>query len=102
DVPFSAAYLVGADGMRARSVASSGFGSESVDSVAWPIGQVLESRRPELVTGLSLPGGPYPDRAHSALVLPLARPGGGACFGALVAGISPRRALDDRYRDFFE
>ena len=32
----------------------------------------------------------------------MSRPGLDHPYGVLVAGVSPRRALDDRYRDFFE
>ena len=49
-----------------------------------------------------LPGGPYDEPTHTAVLLPLSRPGLDHPYGVLVAGVSPRRALDDRYRDFFE
>jgi signal transduction histidine kinase len=35
-------------------------------------------------------------------MLPLTRPGLPHPYGVLIAGVSPRRALDDRYRGFFE
>src|SRR5581483_12495401 len=40
--------------------------------------------------------------AHTALVLPMQRAGHERPHGFFVAGVSPRRALDDRYRTFFE
>src|SRR6185503_12522767 len=50
-----------------------------------------------------LPGGlDHPEPTHTALLLPLTRPGLAQPYGVLIAGVSPRRALDDRYRGFFE
>src|SRR6185369_2857898 len=46
--------------------------------------------------------GPYEEHAHTAILLPLSRPGLEHPYGVPAAGVSPRRALDDRYRDFFE
>ena len=45
---------------------------------------------------------PVREHTHTAILLPLSRPGLDHPYGVLVAGVSPRRALDDRYRDFFE
>ncbi|HZI04760.1 MAG TPA: ATP-binding protein, partial [Archangium sp.] len=39
---------------------------------------------------------------HSAVLLPIAQPGQKAPYGVLVAGVSPRLALDKAYRSFFE
>ena len=49
-----------------------------------------------------MPGGPYEEHPHSALLVPLLRPGQRHPDGILVFGVSPRRALDDQYRGFFE
>jgi signal transduction histidine kinase len=49
-----------------------------------------------------LPGGPWPEASREALVLPLGSHGQQALSGFLVVGISPRRALDDAYSDFFD
>ena len=48
------------------------------------------------------PGGPCDEPTHTAVLLPLTRPGLDHPYGVLVAGVSPRRALDERYTDFFE
>jgi signal transduction histidine kinase len=51
----------------------------------------------------NLPGGVWPEPTTSAIVLPIAKPGqNGGTAGVLVAGINPRRALDDTYRGFFD
>ena len=39
---------------------------------------------------------------HSALVLPVTRPGPDTLYGLLITGISPLRTLDEEYRGFFE
>ncbi len=49
-----------------------------------------------------LPGGVWPESPHTAVVLPIARAGQDRLAGFLVAGISPRRPLDDAYRGFLE
>ncbi|CAM3135304.1 response regulator [Corallococcus sp. ZKHCc1 1396] len=46
--------------------------------------------------------GPYEDPPVHARVLPLIPAGMTEPFGYLVAGVSPRRALDDAYRSFYE
>ena len=43
----------------------------------------------------------HEEPTHTAVLLPLSRPGQPHPYGFLVAGVSPRRALDERYRDFF-
>ncbi len=39
---------------------------------------------------------------RSVLILPIARPGQESLYGFLIAAVSPRRALDDDYRSFFD
>ncbi len=120
DVPFASIYLLDEPRL-AHRVCSIGLGdcgaAVTVDAVdldgpppehGWPLAQVLRSGRPQLVTDLvtrfgPMPGGlDHPEPAHSALVLPLSRPGRDHPYGVLIAGVSPRRALDDHYRGFFE
>jgi signal transduction histidine kinase len=131
DVPFAAIYVRGGivDGPRdgvdgrpfAHRVCSAGVGEHedeamppAIDLAAppdergWPIARVLASGRTELVRDLPARLGPLPrglgrpEPAHTALLLPLTRPGASQPYGVLIAGVSPRHALDDRYRDFFE
>jgi signal transduction histidine kinase len=117
DVPFSLAYLLNDDGTVARLVASSGLDPNSIaapvdvdltmdDRGRWPLRAAINSREVFVVGNAGdtfgpLPGGPNPEPAHTAVVLPLAR-AGAATYGALVLGVSPRRALDERYRSFME
>ena len=115
DLPFSLIYLIDADSRSARLAGNAGLSRGSAaaptridlaqNDTAWPFAEVLATRRPMLVTDLAerfgaLPGGVWPESTHSALVLPIARSGQDQLAGFLVAGISPRRAIDDTYRDF--
>jgi len=116
DLPFVALYLLDPDTQLARLVGSAGLepggpasplemelGTASV----WPCAEVAESGTATIVDaaevpGGVLPGGPWPEAARAAFVLPIAQAGQEHPAGLLVAGISPRRALDDDYRSFFE
>lgn len=118
DVPFALLYLLEDGGTRARLVANTGVPTghtaapeqiplaDSSDS-AWPLRDVLGSGRPLVVDNVvrrfdALPSGPYPEPVHTALLLPLTRPGLAQPYGVLIAGVSARRALNERYRDFLE
>jgi len=48
-----------------------------------------------------LPGGAWPEPPTTAVILPIAHAGQDRPSGLLVAGVNPRRALDDDYRTFF-
>jgi signal transduction histidine kinase/CheY-like chemotaxis protein len=120
DVPFAATYLLD-DARLARLVCSVGLGDREAATMpaiidleaqnaddAWPIGRVLRSGGVAVVDDLTARYGPLPggldhaEPAHTAILLPLTRPGLAHPYGVLIAGVSPRRALDDRYRGFFE
>ena len=115
DMPFAAIYLLEGDGKGAALRGTAGLepGSAAAPSHVdltqpqiWPLAEVLATGRPAVVTGLrrklpGLPGGPWPLAADQALVLPLSGPAGdGELSGFLVAGVSPRRSLDQGYQDF--
>ncbi len=118
DVPFALVYLLEHDAAVARRVCATRIAPEHPASVeivhldtgandVWHLGEVVRtgktivlSHLPESVGVLS--GGPYEEQTHTAILLPLTRPGLEHPYGVLVAGVCPRRALDDRYRDFFE
>ena len=46
-------------------------------------------------------GGPWKEPVRSALVMPIASAGHGPPLGAIIAGVSPSRALDEGYRSFY-
>ncbi|MET0399039.1 MAG: ATP-binding protein [Longimicrobiaceae bacterium] len=119
DLPFCLLYLVDKESgdpcarlAGAAGVAPGGPASPASVGVAdapWPFAPVLETGRIVAVKNIAEqfaaapPGGPWPEPAERALVVPITlatRPGSPA--GILVAGISPRRALDDEYRAFAE
>ena len=115
DMPFAAIYLLEGDGNGATLRGAAGLEPspaaapnhlDLTQSQIWPLAEVLATGRPALVTGLrrklpGLPGGPWPLAADQALVLPLAGPAGDCeLSGFLVAGVSPRRSLDQGYQDF--
>ena len=126
DIPFAVLYLLSSDGTEARLAGSAGLnagapaapasiplsGPEDMPgglaaSAAWPVAQVVRTGVARLVDDLDrrfspLPGGPWPESPTSALVLPVPRAGRERPYGVLVAGVSPRRTLDDDYRAFFD
>ncbi|WP_437760995.1 ATP-binding protein [Sorangium sp. So ce1389] len=122
DLPFALLYLVDVDqdGAPASLAGTAGLDpghpaapaavslGPGDEGAAWPLSRALreevEVDLSELPAGaLPLPGGPWPDAARRAVVLPLPRAGAGASgrpAGFLVAGVSPRLVLDDDYRSF--
>ena len=119
DVPFSLLYLADAREGEARLVGESGLdGYEGpakpavvslrgpAASAMWPLAEAAHVGREVLVEDLAgrfgaLPGGLWGSPPERALVLPLTRPGQHEAYGFLVAGVSTRRLLDDRYRGLF-
>jgi signal transduction histidine kinase len=115
DVAFALIYLRDEGGKRLRLAATAGIGQEhpwapaEVDLSApqdapWPYVKALAGQSSVLtgLTGVRLPGGPWPEPATTAMVLPLARRGQREEAGLIVVGASPRRAFDERYTSFFE
>jgi signal transduction histidine kinase/DNA-binding response OmpR family regulator len=116
DLPFALLYLIEPDGGHARLAAAASLEAsgataprrvalhEEADTDAtWPLRRVLEAGNPKLVSDLvekfgALPGGPWPEPAEAALIVPIAAPGQAKPTGFLVAGLSPRLELDAGYR----
>ncbi|HET9209042.1 MAG TPA: ATP-binding protein, partial [Thermoanaerobaculia bacterium] len=117
DIPFALVYILDPEGRRLRRAGACcipddfcGIGAPLIDlddpeglpgfaeavREGWPvrIDRLAERRT-------SLPSGPWPDPPVSALVVPLTAPGQERPTGVLFAGLSPRRAFDEPYRDFF-
>jgi signal transduction histidine kinase/DNA-binding NarL/FixJ family response regulator len=117
DVPFAMIYQVDqADGVL-RFVCAAGIteGAPSAidlalsepDTGVWPVRSTVERGETTLVRDLAerfsrLPTGAWPDSPNAALVLPIALPGHDRPYAVLIAASSPRRALDDEYRSFFD
>ncbi|MFO0950135.1 MAG: histidine kinase dimerization/phospho-acceptor domain-containing protein [Isosphaeraceae bacterium] len=116
DIPFALTYLLDRDARAARLVASTGLaaGGEATperielgDSgeTPWPLGRVLETASPELVSNLTGRFGPLTEGAGTepagaAFLLPIAAPGQTRPTGFLIAGLNPRQVVDEDYRSF--
>jgi signal transduction histidine kinase len=117
DVPFALFYLADPDGQHLRLVATVGLedghpaapATIAIDraDALWPCDAAVTSDALHVVRALDtrvdrpLPGGPYPEPCTAAIVLPLARRSADRPHGVVIAGICPRRELDDAYRTFF-
>jgi PAS domain S-box-containing protein len=115
DVSFAAIYLLDEAGGMARLAATMDApvpGDAFPPSVAlasgtpvWPLAAVAGTRHAAQVdltrSDSALSGGPWPEPSNDAVVLPLMTVVSSSPPGLLVAGVNPRRVLDDRYRDFF-
>jgi signal transduction histidine kinase len=108
DLPFTALYLVyaGAGHLVGASCLRAGTDATPtelpLDDERWPIGPALRAGEAVRVEGIDerfedLPGGPWPEPPRQALVIPLER---GGLRAVLIAGVSPRRALDPDYHSF--
>ncbi len=79
----------------------------TVEEDGWQIASVAQTGQPRTLNDLPsrfgpLPGSPWPEPPQEAVVLPIVVPGQSQVAGVLVAVASPRRRLDEAYRDFFE
>jgi PAS domain S-box-containing protein len=118
DIPLALLYLIDPDGKHARLCNGNEFALDNsvspavVDLAAeddpngWPLTLTARTAQVQGVTALvsrfgALPGSPWAEPPQEAMVLPIAAPGYGKVSGVLVAVASPRRRLDDNYRDFF-
>ncbi|HVH05516.1 MAG TPA: ATP-binding protein, partial [Myxococcota bacterium] len=116
DVPFALVYLTAPDGtctLAANAGIAAGHPAapETIDLASqlapdpWQMRAILADGRPVETTGLTRRFGPlrgpaWPEPVETALVLPLTRAAQSRPDGFLVAGVSPRRALDADYRAF--
>lgn len=117
DLPFVLLYMLEPDRRRARRAGLTGLEPgtppapdwidlEAVDERSWPLARVLESGEEEVVDRLEarfgpLPAGPFPEPVRTAMAMPITLSGMAHAAGVLIAGVSPRRALDAPYRGFY-
>jgi signal transduction histidine kinase len=116
DLPFALLYLLDDTAAHATLVATAGLPAETPasprrldlaapeDLQCWPVAQALAAG-PQVVEDLvarfgPLPGGPWPESPRVALVMPMMTPTTARPVGVVIAGVSPRRALDAQYREF--
>ena len=111
DVPFCLLYELDRDGATATLVeAATPIGAAALVQAtdrdpAWPLFEAVAAGGPVVVKGLrgrfgDHAGPVWAEPVDAAVVLPITRPGLPQPYGVLVAGVSPRLPLDDRYRDF--
>ncbi|HEV7136937.1 MAG TPA: ATP-binding protein [Steroidobacteraceae bacterium] len=112
ELPFALLYLLDHERRLARLAALSGLerggpaapaaidihtGGRADDP--WRLREAILGGRPIALESLEIASAAVPEPVRCALVLPLT--GSGGTLGFLVAGVSPRRVLDERYRAFF-
>jgi PAS domain S-box-containing protein len=111
DVPFAALYLLDAKTGQLRHAAACGFGDADsadlldVNSFA-PAREALRTQRAQVCEDLAAcwpnaPAGPWSDPPATAMLLPVRSSKPDELAAVLLAGVSARLALDERYRDFF-
>ena len=79
----------------------------AIASHPWPFAEALETDAGRIVENLvarfgQVPPGPWSDPPHAAVVLPIRSNTAHRAAGLLVAGVSSRLALDERYLSFLE
>ncbi|NTV10929.1 MAG: hybrid sensor histidine kinase/response regulator, partial [Zoogloea sp.] len=118
DLPFVLVYLLDAERKRGRLAGQCGLPAGSPASPqdipldeesthTWPLAQAVRHSRAEQVDDLTrrfgpLACSPYAEPPRTALLMPIIPSGQDHVLGIFIAGVSPRRALDDPYRGFYE
>jgi len=119
DVSFVTLYRLEEDAYQANSVGNAGMVPDHpfcpktvyLDSPKTPIAalltEVISTGKPREVAdadslGFDLPGGVWQVRPKEIILLPLAQTGQLRPLGILVAGVNPRKRLDESYRTFFK
>src|SRR6185295_14228923 len=109
DLPFALLYTLDGDTARRVHPASSPWGPDLIainqGDAVWPLQTAAGTRGPQVVDDVArrvgAHAGPvWPEPVREATIVPITRPGLPQPYGFLVAGISPRLAVDARYRDF--
>jgi PAS domain S-box-containing protein len=111
DVPFAALYLLDAKTGQLRLAAACGFGDADsahlLDVNSFPFArEALRTQRVQVCEGLAdwwpnVPAGPWSDPPATAMLLPIRSSKPDELAAVLLAGVSARLALNERYRDFF-
>jgi signal transduction histidine kinase len=106
----SKAYLEGICGLTKNMAASPEMISINSDKPdeqqpSWPIDKLLTTQQPIILNSLPdnfapLPGGPWSENSHTAVLIPISQAISSEHIGVLIVGISPRLSLSDDYRSF--
>src|SRR5689334_10476420 len=120
DLPFALIYLLDKSGKTAKLTGISGLepntpaapvsvavSAADVDSSCWPFNAVMQTNRALEITDViercgELVTGVWPEPIHTAMLMPIGASGHDRAIGFLVAGVSPRRPLNDQHRAFFD
>ena len=118
DLPFTLLYLIDKDGKEARLAGSAGvekgsaLAPEAISLTAtdppWPIARACEQRSTQVMENLSsnfgteIPTGPWTVPPHTALIIPVASRTSHTPSAVMIAGISPRLAINDKVIGFLE
>jgi PAS domain S-box-containing protein len=117
DIPFALIYLIDPEHRQARLAGSAHVtpGTEispflvDLDSPEspWPLGLAVTTEQIQIVDDLEfrfkeIPRGPWSDPPNMAVVVPIPSNKSHELAGLMVAGISSRLRLDERYRDFLD
>ena len=120
DLPFALLYLLDPVSRTARLAGVSGLEegmpaapinidltSAQLDASGWPLRTAMSGKNKPVVVDLisrfdALPPAVWPESPKQAVVLPVGGQAPDRVAGFLVAGVSPRRPLDEHYRAFFE
>ena len=103
DLPFAQVYLSDHSEAPAQFTRAASVGlARDIPSTSWPLSEVFTRHAPVVIENLgALAGapvmGPWPEPCERAFIVPLSD---GVGPGVLVAGVSPRLALDEEYRAF--
>lgn len=116
DIPYSLIYLVEGDGAKRKAVLQGASGIDRPHPCApetiefngseqslWPIPETVDRGQPVDVhvdKKYALPGGLWPEPSTKAVCLPIKSLG--STVAVVILGISPRRSLNDLYRNFHE
>lgn len=107
DLPFALLYLVENDeqNVRLAGITNIPNGHMAVSANLWPVHEVLQSGKPQLLTDLDvhfgiLPSGAWSQPPKQALVMPINQVGEKSKSAILVVGLNPFRKLDDGYQGF--
>ena len=119
DLPFVSLYVLNEKIDGALLVGSSGWAnyegtakpvhmpvSDASGLALWPLSGVVRDAQEVVVEDLAARFGPMPTgqwnaRPERAILLPLCRAGQAQPYAVMIAGVSPHRAFDERYRQFF-
>lgn len=116
DLPFLALYRLNEDESGVSFMSSVGINDDRIfpaeistadDSQLWPLAEIIQSGEPVVInklsfSGLTIPIGPFEELPKQAIGQLIHISGQERPYAIMIAGVSPRRALDEDYLNFFD